>query len=244
MLDIIICEDSDHYRLRTYTLVNDFLKKTNIKYSISTYRRYNDKLKKYIKANKSCNKIYLLDICLEENHASGIDIANDIRAIDFESLVVVITGKTGLLSEAQKLRLNLFDYVCKQISYDTTIEEILASAIKVFEIKKSIKFSYNRNDYNIRLNEILYIKSDKSIRKTIVATKDSKFEVSKPLCFFEDQVGQRFIKTCRGCVVNMSNVKMADYETGSIVFHNNEKLVGVISAKNISKVKEAIRSVE
>ena len=42
----------------------------------------------------------------------------------------------------------------------------------------------------------------------------------------------------------MSNVKMADYETGSIVFHNNEKLVGVISAKNISKVKEAIRSVE
>ena len=241
MLDIIICEDNEHFKLKTYNLVEKYFKKTNIKYNIMTFNKYSDKLKNYIKDNKEVNKIYILDICLDDD-GSGIDIANDIRALEFNSIIILITGRVGLIPEAQKLRLNIFDYVCKQINFDKNITDLMEASVNVFNLRNSLKFTFNRNDYNIRLNDVLYIKTDKSIRKTIVATTSSEYDVSKPLCFFEDQVDKSFIKTNRGCLVNTSNIKMIDYESGTILFQNGKKIIGAISSKNISEVKECVRS--
>lgn len=241
MLDVIICEDNERFRLKTYNLVERYFRGTNIKYNIMTFNKYNEKLKNYINNNKDTNKIYILDICLDDD-GSGIDIANDIRRIEFNSIIILITGRVGLIPEAQKLRLNIFDYVCKQINFDKNITDLMEASTNVFNLRQSLKFTYNRNDYNIKLEEVLYIKTDKSIRKTVVVTNTNEYDVPKPLCFFEEQVSKSFVKTNRGCLVNIKNIKMVDYESGTIQFHSGKKIVGAISSKNISEVKESVRN--
>ena len=241
MLDVVICEDNEKFRLKTYNLVEKYFKSTNIKYNIMTFNKYSEKLKKYIKENKDTNKIYILDICLDDD-GSGIDIANDIRKREFNSIIILITGRVGLIPEAQKLRLNIFDYICKQINFDRNITDLMEASVNVFNLRQSLKFTFNRNDYNIKLADILYIRTDKSIRKTVVVTNTNEYDVSKPLCYFEEQVNKSFIKTNRGCLVNTNNIKMIDYETGTIQFHNGTKIVGAISSKNISEVKESVRN--
>ena len=240
-MDIIICEDNEKFRTKTVSLVERYFRKTNIKYNILSFSKYTDKLRKYIKDNKDSNKIYILDICLDDD-GSGIDIANDIRAKEFDSIIILITGRVGLIPEAQKLRLNIFDYVCKQINFDKNIVDLMEACTNVFNLRQSLKFTFNRNDYNIKLEDVLYIKTDKAIRKTIIVTNTSEYDVSKPLCYFEEQVNKDFVKTNRGCIVNINNIRMIDYETGTIEFHSGKKITGAISTKNISEVKECVRN--
>ena len=88
MLNIIICENNKSYKLRTYDIINQYMMKTNIKYKIKTYESYSASLKKFIKETNDGHNIYILDIELD-NDDSGIDIANDIRAHDYDSIIIL-----------------------------------------------------------------------------------------------------------------------------------------------------------
>ena len=79
------------------------------------------------------------------------------------------------------------------------------------------------------------------IRKTIIRTIDESYEVCKGISFFENQIGDKFLKVNRGCIVNFSNVKEVDYESFSIIFHNKIVLRGIISTSHLKNVRKMMQ---
>ena len=237
MLNVVIVEDNQHYRVKLYDIVNKYFGELKILFSVKTYKGYNDTLHDFINQEHSGHTIYILDICLDDN-ASGIDIANEIRAVDQDSIIIIITGRSTLIPETQKLRLNILDYVCKQINFVENINQLLKVSCDIFKLKKSVKFSIGRHDFNIKFDDVLYIRFNRAKRQTIIKTFDKEYAVSKGFGYFEDKINKSFMKVNRGCFVNFFNVKEVDYVNKDIIFQNDEKLENIIPGAMIKKVKE------
>ena len=163
--------------------------------------------------------------------------------MDQDSIIIIITGRSILIPEAQKLRLNILDYICKQINFEENLIGALKVCCDIFKLKKSIKFSLHRHDYNLKFDDILYIKHDRDKRKTIIKTIDEVYEVNKTISYFEDQVDGNFLKVNRGCLINFFNVKEVNYENGNIMFHNKVVLKGAIALANIKEVRELMHEI-
>lgn len=240
MVHIIICENNKNYRIRTYDIIESFMMKTNINYTINTFECYTNKLKSMIQNPDDGHYIYILDINLE-NDDSGIDIANDIRKYDYDSIIILETGYKELISEAQKLRLAILDYVCKSINYDKNIKELLELSLEIFDLKKSVKFQIEKIDYNIKYKDVLFIETDSVERKCILTTTNKEYEIRKPLYFFEKQLNKDFFKVSRGCIVNMKNIKKCDHENNIIIFYDGKRLCGGISVRHAKKFKDKLK---
>ena len=240
MIHIIICEDNKNYRLRTHGIVDSFMMRTNLNYNIKTFDCFSDKLRKIIDNPEDGYYIYILDIALA-NYDSGIDIANAIRVNDYDSVIILETGYKELISDAQKLRLQILDYVCKNINYDKNIEELLELSLKIFNLKKSIKFKVEKIDYNVKYKDVLKIETDSVERKCIITTVNRTYECKKPLYYLEHQLNDDFYKINRGCIVNWRNIKKVDYEKNIITFWNGDTIKGVMSIKHVKGLKDLTR---
>ena len=240
MVHIVICENNKNYRVRTYDIIESFMMKTNINYTIRTFEYYTDRLKKIIEHPEDGHYIFILDINLE-NDDSGIDIANDIRKNDYDSVIILETGYKELISEAQRLRLQILDYVCKNINYDKNIKELLELSLEIFDLKKSIKFQIEKIDYNLKYKDVLYIETDSIERKCLIKTTNKKYESKKPLYFFEKQLNKDFYKIGRGCIVNMKNIKKCDFDNNVIIFYNGDRLTGAISVRHAKEFKQILK---
>jgi len=240
MIHIIICEDNKNYRLKTHNIVESFMMKTNLNFIIKTFDCFNDKLRKIIEKPEDGYYIYILDIALA-NYDSGIDIANAVRAYDYDSIIILETGYKELISEAQKLRLQILDYVCKNINYEKNIKELLELSLKIFGFKKSIKFKVEKIDYNVKYKDVLKIETDSIERKCIITTINRTYECKKPLYYLEDQLNDDFYKINRGCIVNWRNIKKVDFEKNIITFCNDTTVEGVMSIRHVRGLKDLIR---
>lgn len=245
MVHIIIVEDNKNYRVRTKETVESYMMETNINYSIKTFESYSDKLKKIVEQKDDGHYIYILDIDLQ-NDDSGIDIANDIRSnCDYDSIIILETGYKELLSEAQRLRLAILDYVCKSVNYDKNIRELLDLSLEIFGYKRSIKFQMEKIDYNLKYDDVYRIETDNSSeRKCVITTKNKKYDVKKPLYFFERQLNSDFFKINKGCIINTTKIKKCDYNKNAITFDNGDILRGNISIRSAKGLKIAIKAKE
>jgi len=240
MLYIIICENNQNFRKRTYDIINSYMINTNIDYTIKTYSSYNDKLKDFIKNTPDGHIIYILDIELDDD-TSGIDIASDIRENDFDSQIIIESGYETLLSNATRLRLSILDIVYKTLQYDKNIKELLELSLKIFNLKKSIKFKVEKSDYNIKYDDILMIETDSIERKCTIYTKRNEYVVKKPLKFFEEQIDSNFFKINRGCIINLHNATKIDYDK-NIIKLGKKVIKGMISKSNLRGLKEHVGS--
>ena len=149
MVNIIICEDSKYYKLKTFEIIEKYMKKTNIKYHLFTFESYTKKLKEIINNPLDGHNIYIIDIHLSDEQ-SGIDIVNDIRKKDYDSQIILATVYENLISEAQRLRLSILGYVFKMVNYEKNILELLETCLKIFKLKGSVKFQVDKIDYNMK----------------------------------------------------------------------------------------------
>ncbi|MBE6153788.1 MAG: response regulator transcription factor [Firmicutes bacterium] len=244
MVNIIIVEDNRNYRMRTKTIIESYMMETNINYTIKTFESYTDKLKKIIEHSDDGHYIYILDIDLQ-NDDSGIDIANDIRSkCDYDSIIILETGYKELLSEAQRLRLSILDYVCKSVNYDKNIKELLDLSLEIFGYKKSLKFQMEKIDYNLKYDDIYRIETDTLERKCVVITKNKKYDLKKPLYFFEKQLNKDFYKINKGCIVNVTKIKKVDYNRNVITFDNGDVLRGNISIRSVKGLRIILKAKE
>ena len=241
MVNIIICENNEYYRKKTFQLVNDYMKKTNLMYKISLFNNYNDKLKKIVKSKIDGHNIYIIDIHLSDEQ-SGLDIINDIRKKDYDSQIILQTGYETLLSESQRLRLSILGYVLKMVNYEKNILELLETSLTIFNLQSSLKFRYDKIDYNIKYDDILYIMSDTIDRKCLITTRNNVYDVRKPIYYFEQQLNSHFYKINRGCIINTDNVLEYNYSDNIITFCDGKKISGIISNKKLKGLKKYVRS--
>lgn len=223
MLKFIVCEDNQIFLEKNTKSINKVMINNDIDYKIIKFNDYNAKLDKII--NDDTFKIYILDI--ELGNYSGIDIARKIRKVDWNSMIIISTVHTELFPHVFRDRLMLFDYINKFDDYEENLRSAIEKIIEIYNKNKTIDFKVKNSFVKVFPNEILYIKFDKYIRKTIIETKNDKFLINSPLKRFEYILNSDFIKINRGCIINKSNVKELDYKNNTIYFYNNTMLENI-----------------
>ncbi|MBD7916623.1 response regulator transcription factor, partial [Clostridium sp. Sa3CUN1] len=113
--------------------------------------------------------IIYLDI--ELDNENGIDVARKIREIDMNVLIIYITNYENFAKEA--FEVNAFRFLNKPIDNILFERYFINAKDMLLNNNQYFYYKYNKINYKIKLNEIIYFESDK--RKTyIVTSKDYK----------------------------------------------------------------------
>ena len=218
MLNFIVCEDNKFLLEKNAQIINHLMFKNNINYIINTYNCFNKDLEREINLDNGF-KIYILDI--ELGNYSGIDIVRLIRKRDWNSIIIISTAHDELFNRVFSDNLLIFAFISKFDNYDKNLKKCLTKVLEITNIKKFLKFNINKNFYFVKLDEILYLKFDKSIRKTIIKTFNNEYSINKPLKNFIDQLDNNFFRVNKSYIINLINVIEINYKEETIIFNNN-----------------------
>ncbi|ADL52027.1 LytR/AlgR family response regulator transcription factor [Clostridium cellulovorans] len=206
MLNILICDD----RKEQATLVQYFIKKyeeIEDERIFNTYCTESSKeVIKYIKRQPI--DIAILDIEIDETN--GIDLAEQIKQIDKNILIIFITSYTSYGYDAYKVE--AFDYILKPINSETinkTIKKIIDSKMKNDFIKKymqpRLKIKFRGEISNILQQEILYI--EKVGKKVVLVTENTSYEYTVNLKDLEENLEKEmFIRCHHGFIININHI--------------------------------------
>lgn len=89
MINFIVGEDTDSYRLTIERIISEYMMKNDLEYSLHVFKDYNQEFLNIIDEKLSF-KVYILDI--ETPSGSGIDMARRIRKKDVNSIIIFLTG--------------------------------------------------------------------------------------------------------------------------------------------------------
>ncbi len=219
MLNFIICDDVKQYRDMIENIISSYMMKNKLEYKTHIYSDYNDDFIKIIES-KLPFKIYILDI--ETPTRSGIDIARVIRKKDPDSILIFLTGHQELSQIVIKNDFLFLSFINKFDDCERRLRKSLDHALKLFKIKKIVRFKENGILYTIPLDNILYITRDSVDRKCIIVTDYNTFKTGKLLFEIEDMLDNNFVKTHRACYINKTRIISYDKNQRIVEFDNGD----------------------
>ena len=227
MINIIICDDLKRDLEKVYKIVEKFAKSNNLEYKIHSFSDYDKKFMDIVKSKLSL-KIYILDI--ETPSRSGIDVAREIRRKDINSVIIFLTGHEELGNLILKNDLMFLSFINKFDNLKVRLNNSLKKALVMLKQNSVVKITDNNNTYIIDLNDILYLSKESFERKTIIILDYAEYKLNLSLSKVEKLLDERFVKTHRSCIVNMSRVSRID-KTNKIIYFDNKMKTDLLSDK-------------
>lgn len=221
MINFIICEDNKNVRDLHEALISKITMPYDFDYTVHSFEKYNNNLKKIINTPSNL-KIYILD--LELPGKTGLEIAQDIRKVDWDSIIIVLTSHDELELKLFKEKLLIFDFISKFDNYEKRLTDSINLVIKNLNCRSAIVFKQDKEIYHIKYDNILYIFRDNTKNKTKIKAIDKEYYVRDTLTNVAKQLDNRFYQTHRACYVNLNNIKCADFKNDIIYFTNDDSI--------------------
>ncbi|MDD4188385.1 MAG: LytTR family transcriptional regulator DNA-binding domain-containing protein [Bacilli bacterium] len=231
MIKFVVIEDGPDYQEIICKIIEKTIFKTDNDYRIEKHNKYSLELSETIK-DCSVHKIYILDIDLGKG-PSGLEIAKEIREIDWDSEIIFITSHAKLFETVYRNIFNVFAFIEKFVSLESRLEDIL---LKIISKKVDIgKFYYSNSkiDVQIYYKDITYIYRDTIERKLVIKTTTNKFLLNKTILEISKELDDRFKQIHRACIVNIDRVNMFNWSKGYFELDNGEKVN--LCSKNFRK---------
>lgn len=219
MINFIICEDNEHVRQFDENIISKIAMPHDFNYAIHSFDKYNIKLKNLINTPSDV-KVYILD--LELPNKSGIDITREIRRIDWDSIIIILTSHDELELKLLKEKLLIFDFISKFDDYEKRLSDTINMIIQKIDTKKIISFKSNKELHHVRVDNILCVNKDNLTDKTRIITTDNEYLLRDSLSSVIERLGSRFIQTHRACYVNLDKIKTVDFKNNIIYFINGK----------------------
>lgn len=221
MINFIICEDNKNVRDLHEALISKITMPYDFDYTVHSFEKYNNNLKKIINTPSNL-KIYILD--LELPGKTGLEIAQDIRKVDWDSIIIVLTSHDELELKLFKEKLLIFDFISKFDNYEKRLTDSINLVIKNLNCRSALVFKQDKEIYHIKYDNILYIFRDNAKDKTKIKAIDKEYYVRDTLTNVTKQLDNRFYQTHRACYVNLNNIKCADFKNDIIYFTNDDSI--------------------
>lgn len=221
MINFIICEDNKNVRDLHEALISKITMPYDFDYTVHSFEKYNNNLKKIINTPSDL-KIYILD--LELPGKTGLEIAQDIREVDWDSIIIVLTSHDELELKLFKEKLLIFDFISKFDNYEKRLTDSINLVIKNLNCRSALVFKQDKEIYHIKYDNILYIFRDNTKNKTKIKAIDKEYYVRDTLTNVAKQLDNRFYQTHRACYVNLNNIKCADFKNDIIYFTNDDSI--------------------
>ncbi len=221
MINFIICEDNKNVRDLHEVLISKITMPYDFDYTVHSFEKYNNNLNKIINTPSDL-KIYILD--LELPGKTGLEIAQDIREVDWDSIIIVLTSHDELELKLFKEKLLIFDFISKFDNYEKRLTDSINLVIKNLNCRSALVFKQDKEIYHIKYDNILYIFRDNTKNKTKIKAIDKEYYVRDTLTNVAKQLDNRFYQTHRACYVNLNNIKCADFKNDIIYFTNDDSI--------------------
>lgn len=238
MINFIICEDNKNVRDLHEVLISKITMPYDFDYTVHSFEKYNNNLKKIINTPSDL-KIYILD--LELPGKTGLEIAQDIREVDWDSIIIVLTSHDELELKLFKEKLLIFDFISKFDNYEKRLTDSINLVIKNLNCRSTLVFKQDKEIYHIKYDNILYIFRDNTKNKTKIKAIDKEYYVRDTLTNVAKQLDNRFYQTHRACYVNLNNIKCADFKN-DIIYFTNDDSIDYLSRNYKKGLKERLRS--
>lgn len=236
MINFIICEDNKHVREIYENLIAKISMPYDFNYEVYSFDKYNVKLKNLI--SSPCGiKIYILD--LELPNISGIEIAREIRKIDWDSLIIISTSHDELELQMLKQKLLIFDFISKFDDYEKRLTDSINLILDKINNKKTISFKSNKELHHIKVDDILYVCKDNLTDKTKLVTSTDEFLLRESLVSVVNKLGEKFYQTHRACYVNIEKITSVDFKN-SIIYFGEDKQIDYLSRNYKKGLKELL----
>lgn len=172
--------------------------------------------------------IVFLDIQMKD--INGMEVARKIRENNQELTLVFITAFVEYALDGYSV--NALDYILKPISQEK-INSILNRYIDQTPTESTyILVDYQQTQLKLNLDDLLYLEAAK--HQTIINLEQESLRVNLPFSHIATLVDERFIRTHRSYMVNLSHITQLSKQ--SVRLTNNETIP---ISKRLSKVIQA-----
>ena len=146
--------------------------------------------------------IYVLDI--EMPGKDGMVLGKEIRDINKNAIIIFQTSHTELVFESFKIQ--AFRFLQKPVKYEDFQEAVLSAIRLVKEKNTCFIFSYEKQNYQLQCNEILYI--EKRLRKITIHTTVGEYASYMSMNEVMDQLDMDvFVRSNVSYILNMAYIK-------------------------------------
>lgn len=193
MFNIAICDDDPVFIEEITALLNEFLSKYNIMYSLRTFNNGEELIAYFDKHIHDCD-LLLLDVLISKNN--GINIANHFRKLGYQANIIIITSSTEYLLESYKIE--PISYILKPIDKNKLEEAIVRAYNKTSH--RTLVIQTPSSMQAISFDDIQYIEI---YNKTLtIHTIDNDINITMTLSAIEKKLpADQFIKCHRGYIV-------------------------------------------
>lgn len=239
MINFIIYEDEKESRKMFKDIILKVIGTKNKKYQILEYEKYDLSVQEEI-IKLDGKKIFILDI--EVPGKSGLDLARYIRKEldDWESQLIIVTSHEHLKETSFMTRLLMLDFVSKFYECERHLKCALTDALNILDKNRSFSFTKNKELYQIPYSSILYIKKSEDDYSSVLVTSKTKQIVRMSISEIWKKLEKddRFFKTSRNCIVNLSNIIKVDFTNSTIYFEKNK--IKSLSRQKKKELKEQL----
>ncbi len=236
MINFIICDDNKYVREVNEKIISKVTMPHDFNYNIYKFDKYSVKLKNLINKASDIN-IYILD--LELPGKSGIDIAKEIRKVDWDSIIIILTSHEELELTLLKQKLLILDFISKFDDYEKRLINTISMVIDKIKNKKIISFKCNKEINHVKLDNIIYVYRDNSIEKTTIVTAENEYPVRETLTKIINKLDKRFVQTHRACFVNKEKIESVDFKN-NIIYFVNDTSIDYLSRNFKKKLRELL----
>lgn len=223
MLEIAICDDDVIFTGKTEDLLEKLGQRYKIQLDIEVFWD-GQELVETIKSGKRFDIIYL-DI--EMKKMNGLDAANEIRMIDRESLLIYMTSYESYMPVTFDYR--PFQFIVKPIQIDKFERCFLKAHKEVLQNDSYFQFKYNKINYRILTQNIMYFESRK--RVVSIITQDTAMKFYGKLDDVESAMKEsklEFLRIHQSFLVNFKYIEEIAYDrikltNGQILYISEDK---------------------
>jgi two-component system, LytTR family, response regulator AgrA len=248
-LNFILADDQEESLRSTKSYMERLIKNNNIDGKIVCYTKNPEDVINYSKEHKDEINIYILDINFE-HEINGIALARNIREQEPFAYIIFLTAYIQHSMLIFKYRLKAYDFLVKPISYSDLEECIIAlkqdfnnmSKHELPSINKSITFKSGYHEYQISINQILYIESFGP--KIIIHMMNGEIESYATLKDIETMISKItdiFVRSHKSYIVNLKFIKKIDLQNQEIIMINGDRcLISRTQKKQFRALQDSI----
>lgn len=229
MIKILICDDDPAIREQITSLLLSFGNKNKLKFQIDS-----EPSGKFILTKPVSYDIAYIDI--EMPNVNGLNLSKQLKTINPDILVLVVTSFQSYLDDAMKI--HVFRYLSKPIDKNRFYTN-LKDALKEYRmISKIITVTFNDEVHRIKTKDILFIENQKY--GSVIHSKYGNYQTNKkPKEWLKMIDRESFVFSHNSILVNLQNV--VDFDSTTVVLRKNEQetVTTYISQRRRSYFKKA-----
>ena len=226
---ILICEDDAFQANRLKEMVTNaaiMAKDVNVELNVAKVITKYDDAVKWINTMQFKSGIYFLDIELSSKvYKAGFNLAEQIKAIDTEAIIVFITSHEELALETFVRRIEPIDYIVKQVDETymqrriTETLELIVNRLKERKYTQAMMFKYSsgRRIFTINMDDIYCISTTIHAHKLELISRNGRASFTGVIKQIEQEYDD-LTKISQSCLVNFKNVSQVDYKKMKLIF--------------------------